>query len=602
MKKLTLKKLVPACWLALAAVSLSACTNLFHEEQNVSYDQAFGTLNQSPSQYKELVEDASASSRFNAMVLSARSSVASNDISGANATVNKMLSEATNPVEYAEAKMMEALLLSRTEQLTEAANTINRLGPAGLPAPATRYYYVLGSNINQRAYFNTRDLNYAQLAFNSAKNLVALSTGQDQIKALQTCISILNTLPSDQLFSQFISATGQLDRGYYEYALINASSSETAKSSLFNEFRTKYPSHPLIALLSNQGAPVREVSSFDGTPITAGAATTAAAGTGARAVGRSTVFELKSGDQIAVLLPLTGRFGKIVGVPAQLGIMAALQDRSADVQVSFYDTGMNNISDIVRTLEQNGTSLILGPVLKPEVNALNDTRTSIPSIVLNVPQRSAAGGQWFFDMSPNYEGALAASKIHLDGHKAPVIIAANTQKARRASASFRQVFAAVNSNIPVCTYTDTATIRTALSSCPLASADAVYIEATSKDAVAIKGAISAQLPVYLTDQSYEGYNRSTAEFALKDAMLGDMPWLLTDSSLKDSFMQSLPKADAQVQRIFAAGYDAVNFAFNLKTLADNPNDVLHGLTGDISLGKNGLIESYPMWVKLGNLR
>ena len=39
-----------------------------------------------------------------------------------------------------------------------------------------------------------------------------------------------------------------------------------------------------------------------------------------------------------------------------------------------------------------------------------------------------------------------------------------------------------------------------------------------------------------------------------------------------------------------------------KQLASNQNDVLHGLSGDISLGHNGLIESTPMWVELGSVR
>ena len=37
-------------------------------------------------------------------------------------------------------------------------------------------------------------------------------------------------------------------------------------------------------------------------------------------------------------------------------------------------------------------------------------------------------------------------------------------------------------------------------------------------------------------------------------------------------------------------------------LSKDQNDVLHGLTGDISLGKDGLIESSAMWVELGKLR
>lgn len=99
-----------------------------------------------------------------------------------------------------------------------------------------------------------------------------------------------------------------------------------------------------------------------------------------------------------------------------------------------------------------------------------------------------------------------------------------------------------------------------------------------------------------------GLNNSSSEFALKGALLGDMPWLLTDSQLKESFMKSLPKANPQVQKIFAAAYDSVAFAYSIEQLANNSEDVLHGLTGDITLGQDGLIETSPMWVELGKLR
>ena len=85
-------------------------------------------------------------------------------------------------------------------------------------------------------------------------------------------------------------------------------------------------------------------------------------------------------------------------------------------------------------------------------------------------------------------------------------------------------------------------------------------------------------------------------------MLGEMPWLLSDSDLKDSLMKAIPKADTQAQRVFSAGYDSILLASFMQELAKDNQDVLHGLTGDISLGSNGLIESAPLWVELGNVR
>lgn len=84
------------------------------------------------------------------------------------------------------------------------------------------------------------------------------------------------------------------------------------------------------------------------------------------------------------------------------------------------------------------------------------------------------------------------------------------------------------------------------------------------------------------------------------ANLGDMPWLITESELKSAMLENIPKADVQVQRIFASSYDALGLALNLNKLLDPAShDVLHGLSGDVDVSSNGLIEAAPLWVKLG---
>ena len=364
---------------------------------------------------------------------------------------------------------------------------------------------------------------------------------------------------------------------------------------MLETFAKKYPNHPLMLLSAPEKAEpvisqqeVRDVTPQDGK---------------AASVDPNALFNVQDGDQIAVLLPLSGRFASAVGEPAKLGILTALKDRGSRAKVTFYDTNKTNISQIIGTISSNGTKLVIGPILKPEVNAMNAAGIRIPSITLNAPEGNRPVNQWYFDLGPNYEGAIAASKIYADGYKSPVVIGLSSDKASQRSVnSFMNTFGKVNNNAVVCNYSNPANVGSEIAKCPFGSADSAYVSASVIDAVQIKAAIPSNVAVYLTDKSYMGVNNSSQELALKGAILGDMPWVLTDSSLKESFMKSMPKANSQVQRIFAASYDAVNFAFNIKQLASNQNDVLHGLSGDISLGKDGLIESTPMWVELGSVR
>ena len=429
----------------------------------------------------------------------------------------------------------------------------------------------------------------------------------DRATVITQSNDLLKSLSDKDLAQAMKSAQSDYDKGFIEYAIITRSQSSELQQQALAEFSKKYPNHPVNELIAPSQAQDTATETADNTVVdneVANSSDDATPDNVAPAnVPANALFKFSDGDRIAVLLPLSGRFAPIVGEPAKLGILAALKDRNSNSKVVFYDTNKNNISEIVAKVQNDGTKLVIGPILKPEVNALNSTDLKVPSIVLNQPEGSEPANQWYFDLGPNYEGAIAASKIYADGYKKPVVIAQSSDtSSQRSVHSFKTTFSKVNANVPVCYYSDAATIKTSMSNCPLSEADSAYVNASVVDAVDIKAAIPSTVHVYLTDKSYIGVNNSSQELALKGSTLGDMPWLLTDSPLKDSFMQSLPKANNQVQRVFAAAYDSVNFALVIEKLAANKEDVLHGLSGDISLGQNGLIESTPMWVDLGKIR
>jgi len=420
----------------------------------------------------------------------------------------------------------------------------------------------------------------------------------DKRKVLTQSVDLLKQLDNTTLSNAYSNVKNDTDKGYYEYAIIDKSSSDSLKKQMLSTFAEKYPNHPLLYLTQSAQAAAKN------NVITTGSydASVPADGEPAK-VNQNSIFKITDGDKIAVLLPLSGRFGKIVGEPAKLGILTALKDRGSASKVVFYDTNKNNISDIVASVSRDGTALVIGPVLKPEVNAINAAGLKLPSVTFNAADGNAPVNQWHFDLGPNYEGAVAASKIYADGFRSPLVISASSDSgAERSVQSFRETFAKVKTDASVCHYSSSTSITSDLSGCPLSKADAVYVNASAVDAVTIRPLIPNSAAVYLTDKSYLGVNNTAQEMALSGAMLGDMPWLVTDSQLKESFMKSMPRANTQVQRIFAAAYDAVNFAFNIDRLAANSNDVLHGLSGDISLGEKNLIESAPLWVKLGNFR
>ena len=582
-------------WSALAvalSLSLNACTSTTSTTaptaSTVSTTQAFSSLELSTAQYQAMVQSADADSRFPAMVLLARSAIVAQDYVTAEATIAQMKAEAITPLQQDEALLIEGLMCMHQGKNTDALFILNRINTATLPTAVASFYYQVSSNVKNNLFRETHRVEQLLQATNDRIKLLNYVNPETQRTVALQIEQGLQQLPASELTVQLNQNSDPLLKGFIEFALLDSSQSQKVKQQLVQGWQSKYPEHPLSFAAENLAAGIAASSNL-------GAATGLDATSGQ-------VVSLKEGDRLAVLLPLSGRFAASVGEPARLGILAALQDRNSNLKVTFYDTNRMTMEEIASALGQNGTNFIIGPILKPEVDALLSTSITLPAIVFNQPA-SPREQLYYYNLGPDYEGALAASKIYHDGHNSPVVIAPESTRGQRAINGFTQVWQQANTNGPItCRYADINSVQAALTTCPLNNADAIYINATASDVIKVRGVLPDNTPLYLTDRSYMGLNHSSGELALAGAFLGDMPWLLTDNALKKDLMATLPQADAQVQRIFASAYDSINLAFNLERLHQDRADVLHGISGDLQIGSNGIIEMAPMWVRLGAQR
>lgn len=582
-------------WSALAvalSLSLNACTSTTSttapNASTVSTTQAFSSLELSTAQYQAMVQSADADSRFPAMVLLARSAIVAQDYVTAEATIAQMKAEAITPLQQDEALLIEGLMCMHQGKNTDALFILNRINTTTLPTAVASFYYQVSSNVKNNLFSETHRVEQLLQATNDRIKLLNYVNPETQRTVALQIEQGLQQLPASELTVQLNQNSDPLLKGFIEFALLDSSQSQKVKQQLVQGWQSKYPEHPLSFAAENLAAGIAASSNL-------GAASGLDATSGQ-------VVSLKEGDRLAVLLPLSGRFAASVGEPARLGILAALQDRNSNLKVTFYDTNRMTMEEIASALGQNGTNFIIGPILKPEVDALLSTSITLPAIVFNQPA-SPREQLYYYNLGPDYEGALAASKIYHDGHNSPVVIAPESTRGQRAINGFTQVWQQANTNGPItCRYADINSVQAALTTCPLNNADAIYINATASDVIKVRGVLPDNTPLYLTDRSYMGLNHSSGELALAGAFLGDMPWLLTDNALKKDLMATLPQADAQVQRIFASAYDSINLAFNLERLHQDRADVLHGISGDLQIGSNGIIEMAPMWVRLGAQR
>ncbi len=577
----TFAKLIKA---AGAALIITGCT-LTQSPQgtgSVSTTEAFGPLTLTLEGYQDLTRRVSDDSAFNAGILLARSQIVARDLQSARASIETLRQRAITPLQHDEVSIIEALLLLEEKDYLGAYSNLNSVNEMTLPAQAASYYYQLTSRTCDILYRDSHNESYLERAFASQKALLNVIGQREHDIVLQRTVDILRNYPTSRLVTLESSSRDPLDRGYYAFAVVDSASNQDIKRRLAQSFLEKYQDHPLAYLAQklSSGAPDENAPTL-------------------QSPGHN--LSLGAGDHLAVLLPLSGRFENTVGDPARLGILAALQDIKPDLKVVFYDTSKVDMAEITAALKNNHTDFVIGPLLKPNVDAYLNAETKIPTVLLNSTELTLPENTWYFDLSPEYEGRLAASKMVHDGISSIAVVSSGNQRSQRAASAFVQSITQARGRRPdVCTFNNLEDLNSKVTACRLDMTGGVYISATALEASEIKAILPGSMRVYITNQSNTGVNSSSLEMSMYGALLGDMPWLITESPLKQEMMENLPKADAQVQRIFATAYDAVGFALNADQLTrPSSPDVLHGLSGDVRLGNNGLIESAPMWVTLG---
>lgn len=578
-------KLKPALSALALAVLLQGCvssTSTTTQNYTLSTSDAFAPLTLTLTQYQDLVAQVSDEDAFNAEILLTRAQIVSGDLTSAKATIQSLRQSAITPLQQDEISIVEALLFTKDRDYLSAAANLNAINEMTLPKQVASYYYQLNTRVNESLFKESQNEQYLQRAFSSQKSLLNVIDAKERTIVLRQTVELLKDYQTSRLVALASSSADELDKGYYAYAIMDSATSPEIKNKLLGQFKEQYPNHPLNELAAFQQ---------EDTTTNQGIAQSVV----------SNVPYLKDGDRLAVLLPLSGRFQQAVGNPARLGILSALQDIEPKIKVVFYDTAKIEMSQIVADLKNTKTNFIIGPILKPEVDALINAQPNIPTIMLNSTNQALPSNMWYFDLSPEYEGRLAASKMIQDGIKNPLLISASNSKAQRASAAFNQnMQKALGKSPTVCQFTNLDDLKSRLQTCPLQGHDGVYISASALEASNVKATLPSLLPTYITNQSNTGVNSSSLEVSMYGANLGDMPWLITESELKSAMLENIPKADVQVQRIFASSYDALGLALNLNKLLDPAShDVLHGLSGDVDISSNGLIEAAPLWVKLG---
>jgi len=316
---------------------------------------------------------------------------------------------------------------------------------------------------------------------------------------------------------------------------------------------------------------------------------------------------------------------------------------SAEVKV--YDTSSQPLAQVLAQAQQDGATLVVGPLLKSNVEQLASSTTSLNVLALNQPEHvQNRPNICYFALSPEDEARDAADHIWQQGHRAPLLLLPRSSLGDRVAKAFsnewqnlggglvlQQKFGSVgelkqgiNSGSGIA-LTGTPVASTApqqqeavtiggltipppptdaqITGGSSGNVDAAYIIATPAEVALIKPMIAMRTgsrsgaQLYASSRSAGGVNGPDFRLEMDGLQFSDIPMLSGGNpSLQQQALSSV-RNDYSLARLYAMGVDAWSLANHFSQIRQVPGYQVSGNTGVLSANQDCVISRKLNWLK-----
>lgn len=401
------------------------------------------------------------------------------------------------------------------------------------------------------------------------------------------------------------AGANRITAGWLELAkLYNSSQRDPfAFNRGLSDWRNRYPAHPGSAMLG-PNAPV---------------------------VARTVIGE----QHIALLLPLTGK-QQAAGIAIRDGFIAATlqtnSDRRPDVQV--FDTNEGGAVQAYQRATQARADMIVGPLLKDEVDALAATQIGVMTLALNAISegKQPPGLMFQFSLDPEEEARQVAQRARSEGRTRAVLMTPNNDWGKRIQSAFiAELKAEGGTLVDERSYDPASRDYVGLSKQLFASKkpaqaralddavgkrpviesrddfDYIFIAAQAAQAKQLRPALRFVLPdnsvpIYATSDAYEPETSNNSD--LDGLRFVDMPWVINRDADIDALHENMSRVWSSNlrgrSRLYAFGIDAFKLANWLKSPQPQLSSPLSGATGLLALDQAGRVRRQADWAQIVN--
>ena len=328
--------------------------------------------------------------------------------------------------------------------------------------------------------------------------------------------------------------------------------------------------------------------------------------------------------------------------PATQPQAVAITSANPGAELKIYDTSAQPLDQVLAQVQQDGASIVVGPLLKNNVEALMKSNTTLNVLALNQPEQvQNRVNICYFALSPEDEARDAARHIHKQGKQAPLLLIPRSTLGDRVANAFAQEWQTLGGGVVLQQKFGSASeLRAgvnggagiALNGSPVSASlpqqqsvtiggltipapptdaqisgggkvDSAYIVATPEEIAFIKPMIAMRngsqsgATLYASSRSAQGTAGPDFRLEMEGLQYSEIPMLAGSNPQLMQQALGAVRNDYSLARLYAMGVDAWALANHFTQMRQVPGFELNGNTGDLTADQDCVINRKLSWLK-----
>ncbi|EOY5723436.1 penicillin-binding protein activator [Enterobacter cloacae] len=328
--------------------------------------------------------------------------------------------------------------------------------------------------------------------------------------------------------------------------------------------------------------------------------------------------------------------------PAAQPQAVATTSANPGAELKIYDTSSQPLDQVLAQVQQDGASIVVGPLLKNNVEELMKSNTALNVLALNQPEQvQNRANICYFALSPEDEARDAARHIHEQGKQSPLLLIPRSTLGDRVANAFAEEWQKLGGGIVLQQkFGSVSELRAgvnggagiALNGSPVSASlpqqqsvtiggltipapptdaqiggsgkvDAAYIVATPQEIAFIKPMIAMRngsqsgATLYASSRSAQGTAGPDFRLEMDGLQYSEIPMLAGSNPALMQQALSTVRNDYSLARLYAMGVDAWALANHFTQMRQVPGFELNGNTGDLTATQDCVINRKLSWLK-----